>query len=71
VYTLAWSRQDGQVLPTRVVDNGQGILTIRDAEAADSGAYTCTGSNAFNIATDVAILEVIGTVTPCYRSTLS
>lgn len=49
-------------MPTRVVDNGQGMLTIRNAQASDSGTYVCTGSNLYRIATDQAVLEINGTV---------
>lgn len=57
-YTLAWSRQDGQMLSPRIADDGQGILTIRDVQSEDAGSYVCTGSNYYNIARDMAVLEV-------------
>jgi len=61
VYTLAWTRQDGRHLPSRVVDDGMGTLTIRSAQPDDSGTYVCTGSDfSYNVDTDLAVLTVSG-----------
>jgi len=63
VYTLAWTRQDGRPLPSRIVDDGMGTLTIRNAQPDDSGTYICTGSDfSYLLDTDFARLTVRGHV---------
>jgi len=69
VYTLAWTRQDGRPLPSRVVDDGEGILTVRAAQPDDSGTYVCTGSDfEYNVDTDFAILTVRGRISRFRRT---
>lgn len=60
VYTVAWTRKDGRPLDTRAVDDGQGTLTIRSVRREDVGAYLCTGSDFYNVATDEAYLTIRG-----------
>lgn len=60
VYTVAWTRKDGRPLDPRVVDDGQGTLTIRSVRREDVGAYLCTGSDFYNVATDEAYLAIRG-----------
>ena len=60
VYTVAWTRKDGRPLDTRAVDDGQGTLTIRSVRREDVGAYLCTGSDFYDVATDEAYLEIRG-----------
>ena len=44
----------------RAVDNGQGVLIIRNIREEDLGTYTCTGSNFFGIDTDKAVVSAGG-----------
>ena len=61
MYTLAWTRQDGRPLPSRIVDDGMGSLTIRSAQREDTGTYVCTGSDfSYTVDTDFAYLTVTG-----------
>ena len=57
-YTLAWSRTDGQRLPSHMVDDGQGPLHILRVQPSDAGTYRCTGSNQYSVATDEAVLDI-------------
>jgi hypothetical protein len=63
-YTLAWSRKDGQPLPSYATDDGQGTLFIRSIRKEDEGTYVCTGSNMYttarNEARDEAVLRIVG-----------
>ena len=58
VYTVAWRRKDGRQFPSRVVDDGQGRLTIHGVQQEDEGAYTCTGSDYYSVAVDEARVTV-------------
>ena len=63
MYTLAWTRRDGRQLPSRIVDDGMGTLTIRNAQPDDSGTYVCTGSDfSYLLDTDFATLTVTGQI---------
>jgi len=57
-YTVAWNREDGSPLPDRAMDDAQGVLKITNLQPHDGGTYICTASNAYNTASDKAMLEV-------------
>ena len=63
VYTLAWTREDGRPLPSRIVDDGNGALTIRAAQTEDAGTYVCTGSD-YMYASDTDFAELVITGRP-------
>ncbi|XP_073512146.1 basement membrane-specific heparan sulfate proteoglycan core protein isoform X5 [Phyllobates terribilis] len=56
-YTLVWTSQNNGKLPERAMDFN-GILTIRNVQPEDAGAYLCTGSNMFDMDEGNATLYV-------------
>ncbi|XP_053136681.1 basement membrane-specific heparan sulfate proteoglycan core protein isoform X4 [Hemicordylus capensis] len=56
-YTLVWTRQHNEKLPSRAMDFN-GILTIRNVQPEDAGVYVCTGSNMFDMDEGAATLYV-------------
>ena len=57
-YTLAWTRQLGDIPWDRTTDNGEGKLTIRNVQPSDAGIYECIGSNFYTVETDTGELIV-------------
>ena len=45
-------------MPRRAMDDGKGVLTIRNIHKADEGTYMCTGSNFWAIDSDEGQLVV-------------
>ncbi|XP_055335566.1 basement membrane-specific heparan sulfate proteoglycan core protein-like [Paramacrobiotus metropolitanus] len=61
-YTSAWTKVGGR-LPSRDSDVA-GVLTIVNVQAHDVGTYVCTGSNAYQTASDRAELRIEGVTFP-------
>ncbi|XP_077998598.1 basement membrane-specific heparan sulfate proteoglycan core protein-like isoform X2 [Glandiceps talaboti] len=57
-YTTVWTKEGGS-LPAGSTDF-MGILTIPNIKTADSGTYTCTGSNQFAMDVGTAQVNVLG-----------
>ncbi|XP_057651716.1 basement membrane-specific heparan sulfate proteoglycan core protein-like isoform X28 [Diorhabda carinulata] len=54
---INWRKADGD-LPSRAIDEGNGILVITDLKASDSGRYVCEASDGYTIVTSSVDLNV-------------
>lgn len=56
---VTWLKEGG-VLPDRAVDDGRGILVIRDIRITDAGKYICQATDGYTVLEDAYVLNVEG-----------
>ena len=64
--TLKWKR-NGEELGSRTHDDGEGVLTLRDIEAGDSGDYVCVAMAERYINIARVTLSVRGKSSPLHQ----
>ncbi|XP_070527632.1 basement membrane-specific heparan sulfate proteoglycan core protein isoform X2 [Cardiocondyla obscurior] len=72
---IKWEKEGGQLPRDRSVDDGGGLLVIRDVKVSDSGIYVCQVSDGINIGYKKVTLTVGGAnpvepkvnITPSYQ----
>ncbi|XP_076269824.1 terribly reduced optic lobes isoform X47 [Rhynchophorus ferrugineus] len=55
---VRWTKDSGNNLPINAIDDGRGLLFIKNALLSDSGRYTCEAEDGFTIVTESVYVTI-------------